>query len=123
MIVSNARDAAQLLAPYFAAEEGEGVAVLLLDAERRLLTATYVDAGEGAADLPVRDILAAALRVGATSVIVARNHKSGDVAPTAADTAAARRLAEAAATVDVELADHLIFAGGECRSFRELKLL
>jgi DNA repair protein RadC len=121
MTVDTARQAAELLAPHLAAREGEAVAVLHLDDERRVLATTVSDAD--ADDLPVRDILAAALRVGAVAVIVARNRPGGDALPTEGDRAAARRLAEAGAALGVRLTDHFIFAGDECCTFRELGLL
>lgn len=121
MTVDTARQAAELLAPQFAGRRGEAVAVLHLDADRRLLATTLGDAAADA--LPVRDILAAALKVGAVAVIIARNRPGGDPLPTEADRAAARGLAEAAAALGVRLIDHFIFAGAECHSFRELGLL
>jgi DNA repair protein RadC len=121
MTVDTARQAAELLAPHFAARGGEAVAVLHLDSDRRLLATTLGEADE--AGLPVRDILAAALRVGAVAVIVGRNRASGDAIPTETDRDDARRLAEAAASLGVRLIDHFIFVGEDCHSFRELGLL
>lgn len=121
MTVDTARQAAELLAPHFAAREGEAVAVLHLDGERRLLGTTVAEADP--ATLPVRDILAAALRVGAVAMIVARHRPGGEPMPTEDDRAAARRLADAAASLGIRLTDHFIFADGECHSFRELGLL
>jgi DNA repair protein RadC len=121
MIVDTARTAAELLAPHFAGREGERVAVLHLDREGRLLATSF--AGAAGTVLPVRDILAESLRVGSVALIVARSRAGGDADPGDEDCAEARRLAEAAAAVGVRLIDHLVFAGGECRSFRELRLL
>jgi len=73
--------------------------------------------------LPMAAIFKAALNHGAAGLIVAHNHPSGDPTPSRADIAATRRLAETAANLGLVLHDHLIFAGGECRSFRELGLL
>jgi DNA repair protein RadC len=124
MVVATARDAAALLAPLFADVEGEMLAVLHLDADRHIIA---VDAHEVAgADeivLPMRAIFAAALAHDAAGMIVAHNHPSGNPAPSLADKAATRRLAETAAALDIVLHDHLIFAGGDWASFRQLKLL
>ena len=54
---------------------------------------------------------------------MAHNHPSGDPRPSRADIQATRRLAETADALDIRLHDHLIFAGTDCRSFRELGLL
>lgn len=121
MKVDTARQAAELFAPRLIARQCEAVAVLHLDSDRGLLD-IVVEETEGAG-LPVRDILAAALRLGAVALIVARSRPAGDPLPTAEDRADARRLADAAASLGVRLTDHFIFAGAECHSFRELGLL
>ncbi len=124
MIVGTARDAADLLAPLFADAQGEKLVVLHLDAERRVLeVAEHPLGSEEAVELPMRDIIDAAFRLGSAGLVVAHNHPSGDAQPSAADIHATRRLAETAASVGICLQDHLIFAGRSCRSFRELGLL
>jgi DNA repair protein RadC len=121
MTVDTARHAAELLAPHFAAQEGEAIAVLHLDADRCVLGTTVIEAPGGG--LPARDILAAALRLEAVALIVARSRPGGDALPRDEDIAAARGLADSAATLGVRLTDHFIFSRGECHSFRELGLL
>ena len=121
MIVDTARTAAELLAPHLEGREGPAIAVLHLDSERLLLDTSAGD--HSGDDLPVRDIVAAALRIGSDSVIVGLGRPAGDSAPSDQERAAARRLADAAAAVGVRLTDHFIFAGGECTSFRALGLL
>jgi len=123
MIIVTARDAADLLAPLFAGRGGEMLAVLHLDAQQRLIALDEVSAGADAVDLPMREIFTAALNHGAAGLVIAHNHPSGDSRPSPADVAATRRLAETAAALDIVVHDHLIFAGGECRSFRALGLL
>ena len=71
----------------------------------------------------MREIFAAALKCDAFGLVIAHNHPSGDPRPSRADIEATRRLAETAAALGICLHDHLIFAGGECCSFRELGLL
>jgi DNA repair protein RadC len=121
MTVDTARQAAELLAPHLAAREGESVAVLHLDSARRLIDISFAETN--ATGLPVRDILAAALRLGADAVIVGLGRPTGDAMPREADRADARRLADAAVALGVRLTDLFIFAGDDCHSFRELGLL
>jgi len=124
MIVASARDAANLLQDHFRHVAGERIAVLHLGVERRVLGCDESPVAPGdSAPLPIRDILAAALKRDAYGLVIAHNHPSGDPRPSAADIAATRRLARAAATLGIRLHDHLIFAGADCRSFRELGLL
>ena len=124
MIVGTASEAADLLVPRFAQAEGEKLAILHLDGERRLI-ALVEEAFESEATvlLPMRAIFAAALALGSDGLVVAHNHPSGDPEPSRADIEATRRLADTAANLGIRLHDHLIFAAGGCRSFRELGLL
>ncbi|MEA3052970.1 MAG: repair protein RadC [Sphingomonadales bacterium] len=124
MFIRTASDAADLLAPIFAAAQGERIAVLHLDPGHRMLAVTLEEQGAAdEAELPVGAIVATALRLGSSAIILAHNHPSGDPSPSEADLAATRRLAEAAAAVGIRLFDHLVFAGAECRSFQALGLL
>jgi DNA repair protein RadC len=121
MIIATAREAADLLAPIFAGAEGEKLAIVHLDGQRKLISVEEmpVESCDSVA-LPVRAIIDAALRLGGRGVVIAHNHPSGDPDPSRADLEATRRFAQTAANLDIEVHDHLIFAGGTCRSFREL---
>jgi DNA repair protein RadC len=124
MLVDTAAIAASLLGPYFDGCEGEAVAVLHLDSRHWLLGATFPPPGGAEeVDLPVRDILVAALRMGAGAILIAHNHPSGNPDPSEGDRRATRRLADAACPAGIAVLDHLVFAGGEWRSFRALGLL
>lgn len=118
-----ARDAADLFALRLGLASREQVAVAHLDCDRLLLAMTVWTGGADAAPLPISEIIAEALRLRSSGLVVAHNHPSGVTAPSAADIAATRRLAEAAAVVDIRLHDHLVFAGGACRSLRGQGLL
>jgi len=124
MIIGTAKDAAHVLEPFFSSVTHERVAVIHLNGDRDVLALTFEDTGShDLAELPIGGIIAKALRLGATAIVVAHNHPSGDATPSAADEAATRALAAAAASVDIRLQDHLVFANGDCRSFRGLGLL
>ena len=124
MIIGTARDAADLLEPLFAEARCEKLAVLHLDSERRMLALDekLVESRDEMV-LPMRAIIADALDLGTSGMVIAHNHPSGDPRPSRADIAATRRLAETAANLGIRLHDHLIFAGKSCRSFRALGLL
>jgi len=124
MIIGTARDAADLLAPVFADAQGEKLVILHLDGDRRMLALDERPVeSEATAPLPLRAIIDAALRLGSEGLVIAHNHPSGDPQPSRADIEATRRLADIAADLGIRLHDHIVFAGGECCSFRELGLL
>ena len=124
MIIATARDAAEFLEPYLAGVPREKLIILHLDSRRRLLGTDQHDvASEETVLMPTRTIFASALALTGSGLVIGHNHPSGNPEPSEADIEATRRLAAAGAELDISLLDHLIFGGGQWRSFRELGLI
>lgn len=84
----------------------------------------YGEGHQGAVDLPTREIIADAARLGSAGIILAHNHPSGDSTPSPADCRATRSLARAAEAIDLTLVDHMVFGSrSQCQSMRRLGLL
>ena len=77
----------------------------------------------GTATLPITELLREALISGASALIVAHNHPSGDPTPSLQDVRVTRRLADGAQAVGIKLIDHLVVARGGWSSFRLLGLM
>lgn len=92
----------------------EVFAAAFLDGRHRL-----IDYGElffgtvDGAEVHPREVVKRALLHNASAVIVAHNHPSGTVEPSAADRAVTARLKQALSLVDVRLLDHIIVGGHE----------
>ncbi len=89
--------------------EHEVFAAVFLDTRHRLIE--YAEMFQGTidgAEVHPREVVRKALRCNAAAVIVAHNHPSGTVEPSAADRAVTARLKQALALVEVRLLDHLI---------------
>jgi DNA repair protein RadC len=105
--------------------------VLCLNRKNRLLKCVEVTSGTATSSLAhPREVFRAALREGATTVICAHNHPSGDPAPSAADVQVTRQLREAARAVAIDFLDHIIAGRAEADptgrgyySFREAGLI
>lgn len=101
--------------------EHEVFAVLFLNAQNQLIE--YVELFRGtitqSAVYP-REVIKEALARNAAALIIAHNHPSGSAKPSAADRELTDRLHETLALVDVRLFDHILVAGNETVSFREL---
>lgn len=93
--------------------------------DRARCIGTSEHAGTSASiDIPVRTIIADALKMGSSGVILAHNHPGGNSSPSRADCAATWRLALACEAIDLSLLDHLIFgADRDCTSMRRMGLL
>lgn len=60
-----------------------------------------------------REVVATALRLGASAVIAAHNHPSGTLTPSAADLRLTERLRSALELLDMRLLDHLVVGQGD----------
>ena len=97
--------------------EREVFAAVMLDTRHRVIA--YVELFQGTidgAEVHPREVVKAALRHNAAAVIVAHNHPSGEVEPSAADRAVTARLKQALALVDLRLLDHVIVGGRQSLS-------
>ncbi len=94
--------------------ETEHFMALLLNTKNELLR--VVEISHGGLDETVaapRDVFRQAVREGASGVVVAHNHPSGDPEPSRADLMLTQRLKEAADIIGVRLLDHVIFGDGD----------
>ena len=124
MIIATAQDAADLFGPRLADSPGEALAIAHLGAGRELIDLVVIEpTARDHIDLPVRRIVEDALRLGASGLVLAHNHPSGDAQPSWDDIESTRELAETASRLGIRLHDHLIFAGEERCSLRALGLL
>lgn len=89
----------------------ESLRVFFLNTRRELLAEEVLARGDldGVA-LEPRRVLARALEIGATGLVLVHNHPSGDPAPSAADRRFTQRLANGGAHLGIRLHDHLVIA-------------
>lgn len=91
--------------------EQEQVVAIFMDASNRLKGGCVVQIGAvNQCLLSPREIFRAALLAGAVSVIVAHNHPSGSLKPSAADKETHERLKKAGDSLGVPLLDSIIVA-------------
>ena len=101
----------------------ENLWVAHVDAEARCVHLSRHEGDESGADFPLRTIIADAALHGSAGIVLAHNHPSGDSTPSESDCRATRRLVSAAEALDCTVLDHLVFAGADCASFRQLGYL
>ena len=95
-------------------EQREVFLGLFLDRQMRLIASEELARGSlSEAAVYPREVVRAALRLGAAAVIFAHNHPSGVSEPSFADRALTERLKAALATVDVGVVDHFVVGEGE----------
>ena len=98
--------------------------ILCLDNGNRLIAEEVLSRGTvDQTPVYVREVINAALRHHAKSVILVHNHPSGETEPSRADIDMTAELKTALALVTITLHDHLIVAGKTVVSFKSLGLL
>ena len=101
----------------------ESLWVAHVDDQACCLHVSCHEGDETGAEFPLRQIIVDAAQHGSRGILVAHNHPSGDPTPSDSDRRSTRRLASAAEALDCTVLDHLVFAGGECASLRQLGYL
>ncbi len=105
-------------------EDKEQFRVLFLDKKNRLIADEVL--GRGTIDsAPVypREVVKRALELGATAIILAHNHPSGDPTPSQADITMTNTIVTAAKAIGISVHDHLIIGRESTVSFRTLGLI
>ncbi|PMD95689.1 DNA repair protein [Siphonobacter sp. BAB-5405] len=98
--------------------------ILLLNQQNHCLGVSTISSGGLASCLAdPRLIFATALKAGATSLIVAHNHPSGNLTPSYADKTLTTKLQEGGRILDIAILDHLIITPQHYRSLADEGLL
>ncbi len=97
------------LYPEVRADCVEKVWVLCLDRKNKLIRCESITSGTATGSLVhPREVFRPAIRHGATAIILAHNHPSGDPTPSSADLQITQKLMDASKAVSVEMHDHVI---------------
>ena len=109
---------------HLAAKTHEVFAVLFLDSQNRLLAMEELFRGTlTQTSVYPREVVLRALHYQAAALILAHNHPSGEVTPSASDKSLTQTLRAALNLVDVRVLDHIIVAPGAALSLAEEGLL
>ena len=112
-VMNNPETVKQFLQLQMGAYPQEVFAVVFMDAQYRLLSFQEMFKGTlNQTSVYPREVVKLALEQGAAAVILAHNHPSGDVRPSAADSTLTRTLQTALSMVDVKVLDHIIVGPG-----------
>ena len=102
----------------------EEVRILFLNAKNMLLANEALWQGSvDEASVHVREVIARAIALGATAIIIVHNHPSGDPAPSQQDIRLTRDLVEAGRHMKVTVHDHVIVGAQGRTSLRAMGLI
>jgi DNA repair protein RadC len=98
--------------------------VLFLDVQQRLIASEELFRGTLAqTSVYPREVALRALQLQASHLVLAHNHPSGSVEPSAADMAITAKLKTALALLDIRVIDHVIVGPGQSLSMLEMGLI
>lgn len=102
----------------------EQVRVLFLNAKNMLIANEAMwDGSVDEASVHVREIIARAIQLGATALIIVHNHPSGDPTPSGQDIRITQDLVEAARHMKIAIHDHVIVGASGRTSMRAMGLI
>ena len=117
-------DVYRMFAPEFSGEKQEIVTALLLNAKYEVIgRETVSKGGIVTALVEPRDVFRAAVKRGATGVILVHNHPSGDPTPSDDDLFATAQIEKAGELIGVKLIDHIIIGSGRHTSLRSMEVI
>lgn len=105
-------------------EKREHFVAVLLDAKNRILKVATIHIGTLTMSVVgPREVFREAVREGASSLVVAHNHPSGDPTPSPEDLEVTARLVEVGSALDIPLHDHVILGDPDWVSLRTRGLM
>ncbi|MDY6953108.1 MAG: JAB domain-containing protein [Thermodesulfobacteriota bacterium] len=112
--VSNSQEVYNVLKPIFAEEDDiEKVYIIFLDARNRVLAIENLFSGSiSCSSIYPREIVKRLIQLKASAFIMAHNHPSGHIGPSAEDKSISIKVGIAAASIDVQFHDHIIIGDG-----------
>ena len=112
-VISSPRDVDALLGVRMRDLDREHFVVLLLDTKNQVLGSPTISVGTLCSSLVhPREVFKPAIKASAANVILAHNHPSGSIAPSAEDRQVTNRLAQAGKHIGIEVLDHVIIGEG-----------
>jgi DNA repair protein RadC len=117
-------DSPESVAAYLKVEmanlEQEQLRVVMLDVRNHLLGVALVYQGSvNQAVVSLADVFREPIRAGASAIILAHNHPSGDPAPSPEDVRVTAQAGEVGALLEIEVLDHLVIGRPDYFSLRE----
>lgn len=119
-VIKNSFDAVSYLAGSISNLQHEEVWILFLNNSNNVLADEMMfKGGLGSTPIDIRTVIAKALNMSASGIILYHNHPSGNPQPSKADCEITASLRESLNVFDIRLMDHIILCPGKFYSFSE----
>lgn len=122
--INSSKDAFEILQPIMGELEHEEFWILYLNNSNKVLLKAQLSKGGITGTLvDVRLIMKQSLELGAVGIILAHNHPSGTLKPSAADKEITQKIKKASESLDIKVLDHLIVTQKNYYSFADNQVL
>lgn len=122
--IRDSRQVAELLMEEMMYEKRELFMTINLDAKLRIQSKSVISIGSvDSAPVHPREVFGPAIRRGASAVVAAHNHPSGDPTPSVQDIEVTKRLLSASEIIGIKLLDHVIIGNGVFTSMKNEGLM
>lgn len=119
-VVSSSSDAAQLLRPLLGDLLHEEFWVLYMNSRNEILDRRRISRGGLSSTVAdPRQVFQIALELRSTAIIIAHNHPSGSLKPSASDHFLTQQMKEAGKVLQIEVIDHLIISSSSYYSYSD----
>lgn len=122
--VTSPHDFFDLFSPVFKDEPWEMFLVAWLSSANRVQGFELITKGNlNSSIVDPRGVFRAAIVANCANIILAHNHPSGNPEPSNEDISVTKKLIEAGKILDINIFDHIVFAGSSFTSFVERRLI
>lgn len=122
--ITGSKSAFELMQPIIGELPHEEFYVIYLNTSQKVISIFQLSKGGIAGTVvDVRLVFKKALELGATSLILAHNHPSGNLQPSKADKEITQKIKEAGKNLEIQVVDHIIVAENTYFSFSDEGLL
>lgn len=122
--ITSSADAGNYFIAKFAYEVNESAYAMMLDGRGKLIVCRKISQGVvNGTDIGIRALCELALKFRATSVIVAHNHPTGILMPSAEDEHCTGLIKKALGVIGITLSDHIIVSGEKYISLSKLGMM
>ncbi|HHV44023.1 MAG TPA: DNA repair protein RadC [Firmicutes bacterium] len=123
-VITGPQDVAELLVEMMSDLDKEYFYVVMLNSRRAVIGIRTVSIGSiDAVLVHPRELFKEPIKAGASAIILAHNHPSGDPTPSTEDLSLTRRLVQAGEILGIQIEDHIVIGGRKYCSLREEEAL
>ena len=122
--ISSPNDAIKVLGEKLKYEKKENFIAIYLNTKLEVIKKEVVSVGSiDSSIVHPREVFKMAIKLSASSIMLAHNHPSGNSTPSINDKNITKRLVEAGELLGIRIIDHIIVAGNDYYSFKENELI